>query len=223
MEIKKMKRLTELLLLSLILGLPVESFAQNNNDRQFWSGIGIEQKIVGNFSISISECFRCNNNMSDFYWHHTDIGVSYKFLPWFSLGLNCWQIYKGKEGVWKEHRRPHVNGTFSLPIKALVLSDRNRIEYRIAKDDEKTWMYRNKLELKIPIEVISIKISPYIAEEIFINFSEAEFACNRIYAGIKLKILKWAYLDTGYFWELKKGEVNDLNNHVINISLKIKM
>ena len=98
-------------------------------------------KINKDWKIKIEEEFRFGDSIGEFYYHHTDGGLSSRLKYWFYIGLNYRQIYEKKNGEWKEENRPHINGTFKWKWQEFKLENRNRFEYRIREEKKDVWRY----------------------------------------------------------------------------------
>ena len=65
---------------------------------------------------------------------------------------------------------------------------RSRLEYRI-KDSGSSFRNRNMISVDIGNGWTSLKIIPYLADEIFYDLSNNEINRNRFYIGFKIKNL----------------------------------
>ena len=98
------------------------------------------------------------------------------------------------------------------------LEDRVRMEYR-DKDDAHSYMrYRNRIRIKSPWEVTSVKINPYVAWETYYEDdsdkdSEDRWNKNRFYTGVSMKFVKQFKGGLYYMNEQNKkaGEWTDIN------------
>ena len=180
------------------------SFAFEDGDWQSWPRISIEGKLSAKWKIYLDEEFRMGDNISDLYFHRSDFGVTYKFADCFYLGLNYWHSHKEKNGQWYQEKKPHINLTFKWEMGKFKLNDRNRFENRYQQGKDKVWRYRNRLTLTPPLKFTKYNIQPYLADEIFFDFEESELNRNRIYAGIKIKLLKNLSFDGYYLLESNK-------------------
>ncbi|MFH1261490.1 MAG: DUF2490 domain-containing protein [Candidatus Micrarchaeota archaeon] len=200
----------------------VTAFAYEDGDWQFWNTESIEGNFVKNWKVKLEEEFRFGDSMGEFYYHHTDGGLTYRMMDWFYVGLNYRQIYEKKDGEWKEENRPHINGTFNWKWQEFKLENRNRFEYRIREEKKDVWRYRNKLTFAFPVKHTKLGIQPYLADEIFVDFDGGELNRNRFYAGFKTKWIKHLKTDIFYLWQTSKKDDDWIDLNVIGAKLKVE-
>lgn len=111
---------------------------------------------------------------------------------WVELGLSYRQVFtKDSRGEWRQINQPHFDITLKAQLLGLGLSNRSRLEYNDIENREDLWRYRNKVTLKFPLELTPLKLQPYIADEVFINFDKKDFNRNRLYSGLSLKVSQY--------------------------------
>lgn len=188
------------------------------SDWEYWSHYEVVGSINDNMDFKVKPELRFNNDFSNHYYTHFEIGLDWKMKDLFILSPYYRHINKKMEDEWKVECRPHLNATFKWKVYWFSFTDRNRLEYRI-KEDNKFFRYRNKLTIKIP-KFSLLKIQPYIAEEIFYDFNANTMNKNRIYAGIDFKVFRNLRAGTYYILESskKKGDLSNIN--VLGTTLK---
>ena len=191
-------------------------FAIDDGDFQYWSSANVSLDIDKDWKITFAEEFRLGDDAGRLYYHHSDLGFVYKSLAdWIDLGFNYKQVFErtNSEGEWKQENRPHLNITLKGRLFDLGLSSRSRFEYRDRENKKDLWRYRNKVTVKFPLELTSLKLQPYLAEEVFINFDEEDFNRNRLYAGLSLKLSKNIEAEVYYLRQSSEygGEWEDIN------------
>ena len=80
------------------------------------------------------------------------------------------------------------------------------MEYRI-KDSGSTFRNRNMLTLDFGNGWTSMKLVPYMADELFYNLSDKEINRNRFYLGVKVKKIS-VYKPTLYFMQQRSLKNN---------------
>ncbi|HIE05491.1 MAG TPA: DUF2490 domain-containing protein [bacterium (Candidatus Stahlbacteria)] len=191
-------------------------------DWQFWNTESIEGKLAENWKVKLEEEFRFTDGIKEFYYHHTDGSLTYRLTDWFYPGLNYRQIYEKKDGEWEEEKRPHFSGTFKWKWQDFKFKDRNRFEYRIRKEKNDVWRYRNKLSLIFPIRWTKLMIQPYLADEVFINLENAEFSRNRLYAGINLRFFSHLKTVIFYLWQTSNKDSGWIDYNIVGAKLKVE-
>lgn len=199
-------------------------FASDDGDFQYWSKAGVSFDIDKDWEFTFEEEFRFGDDAGDFYHHHSDFGFVYKnFTDWMDLGFNYRQVFeKDSKGKWRRENRPHLNVTLKGKLFGLDLSNRSRLEYRDRENKKDIWRYRNKLTVKLPLELTELKLQPYLADEVFINLDKEGYNRNRLYGGVSFKLSKNIKGDIYYLWQSSEssGGWNDIN--VIGTQLKFQ-
>ncbi len=198
MEAKKV--IVVYLIALLVLCAAPAAFAFQDGDWQFWTTDSVEKKLSDKWKATLEEELRWGDDISEFYYMHTDVGFSYKMEKWISVGVNYRQVYEKSGKKWYAEHRPHLHVTGTIRWKDLKLKNRGRLEYRIREDQEKddSWRYRNKATLSYVLPGIKQNLSPYIADEIFFAFNDKRVSRNRVYMGIAAEVIKNVYLDVYY-------------------------
>lgn len=210
------------LIISLIAGLALTTCTQKAcaNDRsgfQYWSTADIAIDINKDFKALFQEELRLGDDGGHLYYQHSDIALIYKGLPdWIDLGLNFRKVYvEDDSNTWRQENRPHLNVTLKKKLGAITFSTRNRIEYRDIEQKTGTWRYRNKFTIKFPFELTSLKLKPYIADEIFIKLNGEGYSANRVYGGVTFNILKNIKSSIYYVWQSARASPGRNDIHAI--------
>jgi len=117
--------------------------------------------------------------------HYYETVVQYQAIDWLSIAPQYRQTFvRGGPGQpYNPVYSPMLNVTFMTVFQGWDLSDRNRAQLNINKWGDTTWVYRNRVNITLPVRWTKIKIRPYIADEFF--FTEGRgFSQNRIYVGM---------------------------------------
>lgn len=217
-----MKNLPAFIFVTLLLiQLTPDVSAYDDSDWQYWNTESMEGNISEKWKVKLEEEFRFGDDAREFYYQHSDLGLSYNCCEWFRLGLNYRQVYEKKEGDWKEENRPHINGTLKWGWKDFKFTDRSRLEYRVREDKDDTLRYRNKMTIKFPFKWTKFDIQPYLADEIFIDFDQGELNRNRFYIGVDSKLMKHLKADVFYLWQSSKSGDSWVDYNVVGTKLKI--
>ena len=197
-----------IILIILVLIFPCYSLAFDDGDFQYWNTESISWKINQDWKLALEEEFRFGDDARDFYYQHSDLGLSYSgFTNWLTVGLNYRHIFEEKSGDWKEENRPHLNAEIKWKLSDFSLSNRGRLEYRNREDADNLWQYRNKFTIKLPLKLTKLEVKPYLADEIFYDFDQDTLNRNRLYAGLKFTVFKDLNTDIFYLWQ--SSETND--------------
>jgi len=198
------------------------AFAFDNGDTQYWNTESISWKINDVWAVKLEEEFRFGDNASDFFYQHSDLGLTYSgFAQWLALGLNYRGIFEESKNNWQYENRPHLNVVLKTKVNDIRISNRSRLEFRIRKSVEDKTRYRNKSTIKLPVKWSRFEWQPYIADEIFLEFESTEMTRNRLYAGFGGKLNKYLGLEFYYILETKKSSDDWKDTNVLGTKLKL--
>jgi hypothetical protein len=190
-------------------GFPGEPcFAFDDGDFQYWSSAKVSFDINKDWQCNFEQEYKFGDDAGEFYYNHSDLGFVYKsFADWIDLGFNYRLAFEraGSAGEWKQENRPHLHVTFKGTLFDLDVSDRSRFEFRDREDKEDHWRYRNKVTVKVPLELTGLKLKPYLADEVFIPLNDDNISKNRIYAGVSFKVLENMTGEIFYLWETSRS------------------
>lgn len=197
--------------------------AYDDEGFQFWTTASASIDVNKDWKAKFEEELRLGDDGGNLYYQHSDLGFTYTSLAkWIDLGLNYRQIFeKDGRGEWRQENQPHFNVTLKTQLFEFNLSNRSRLEYRDRENREDTWRYRNKVTVKFPLEMTPLKLQPYVADEIFINFDKEDFNRNRFYCGFSLKCSKHIQGEAYYLWQSSEsgGEWKDVDALGVNIKV----
>ena len=197
-------------------------YAFDDGDFQYWNSESISVKLKKNWKIELGEEFRFGDVAGNFYYQHSDLGLTYSGLfKWLDIGVNYQLVFEEKNDDWQYENRPHLNAALKYEINGFKLSDRNRFEYRNKEKSEDGWRYRNKFTIKFPLKLTHFEIQPYVADEIFIDFNEETFNKNRLYGGLNFKIFKNLKIEIYYLWQ--NNEKNDKWTDINVLGTKLRL
>ena len=199
------------------------SFAFDDGDFQYWNTEAASVKINDEWKLNIEEEFRFGDNVSDFYYQHSDVGFSYSGLAdWLDVGIHYRAVLEEKSDDWTWENRPHINATLKTKIHELKVSNRSRLEFRIFREKEDKARYRNKTTIKFPVKWTKYQWQPYVADEIFYDFENVRVTRNRLYAGVGGKLTK--EISGGFYYVLQSNRSSSggwTDTNVLGTKLKL--
>ncbi len=194
--------------------------ANNKSGFQYWSRAGFNFDLDKEWTVTFEEEFRLGDDGGNLYHHHSDIGLVYKGLAdWIDVGANFRKVYEDAGDTWQEENRPHINITLKGKLGDIAVSTRSRFEYRDREEKEDIWRYRNKVTFKLPGELTKLKLKPYLAEEVYINFNEEGYVRNRFYSGVAFNITKNVKADIYYLWQSSRASPGRDDLHALGTKL----
>jgi hypothetical protein len=178
----------------------------NLSASQFWHAEKITQSFSDKLSLTFEDDFRSESFGENNYYFHGDVSLKYKLSSAIFFNANFREVFEKKSSGWVQEHRPH--GTVSMKKKFGLISTtgRVRMEYRI-KDSGSTFRNRNMLTLDFGNGWTSMKLVPYMADELFYNLADKEINRNRFYLGVKVKKIS-VYKPTLYFMQQRSLKNN---------------
>lgn len=202
-------------------GLPERlSLAVDKSGFQYWSTAEFSLDLNEDWTATFGEEFRFGDEGGNLYYHHSDVGFVYKGLAdWIDVGANFRKVYGDTGSTWRQENRPHINVTLKGKMGDVGVSNRSRFEFRDIDKKKDIWRYRNKVTFKLPYELTELKLKPYLADEVFINFNEEEYVGNRFYSGVAFSIAKNVKADIYYLWFSARSGGEQYNIHALGTKL----
>ncbi len=179
------------------------------DDAQYWSSLGISADLHEKLDLSADVESRFGNDMGTLYRISADASLSYQMYEFLGMGLGYKQVFERDclgvpVGDWLREYRPHIEAVFSITLKNIDVSDRNMLELRINQGSPYGIRYRNKLGITSSQGWTKIDIRPFVADEIFIDVKEGEFARNRFSSGLTAAIQSHFKLKLYYLWQASR-------------------
>lgn len=211
-----------LTILVVFIGLPIMAKPSWGNDWNYWQSLTVGGMVKDRLNWTFYPEYRFKDDMSQHFYSHYDFGVAYNWKEWIDLGFNYRYVdAKGSSG-WTDEHRPHANLILKWKLDNFKLSNRCRLEYRVREAAADSWRYRNLFTVKLPLEFTKFNISPYVADEFFVDFDEGELNENRIYIGASAKFSEHINGSLYYVLQSKKPAGDWTNINVLGTKLGIK-
>jgi len=198
------------------------AFAFSDGDWQIWSDQKIEVGFDKNWKIWVEEEERFGDNVSTLFYTHTETGIWGRLTDWLSAGVNYRHIFMKVKGKWKEEYMPNVYGTIGWDLLGLKFDDRNRFEYRIRKYAKGSLRYRNRLTITAPFKWTSLKIQPYVSDEIFIDSQRQRLDQNRFASGLRFRIVEHLDADVHYMWQAIENNDKWTLANIIGLKVQVE-
>lgn len=151
-------------------------------------------------------------------------GFDYKINKY----LNLTPTYLYRRGAPQRNRKEFERRIrFDLTVgnkwKKFSIKDRSRVEYRARNNSSDSVRYRNKFTFALPVKVKNKEIfSPFVAEEIYYDFSAKQFSSNEFTTGITRQINKNASAEIFYVRrDNRSGQIRHINGVGVNLKFRI--
>jgi hypothetical protein len=205
-----------LLALAILVALctATAAHAGGEGDFDYWAKAGFLIPIKEDWRFRFDQKFSFTDEARRFDNHQQEYGVIYSGLAdWLDLGFSVKQRFVRDGDDWDRETRPLLNVTVKSTLFGCGLSNRSRVAFRSREVDDDVWAFRHKITVKSPAKFTRWEIQPYVAEEIFIQFDDADFNGNRVTGGLYIPLHDKIRLDLFYAWQLFEddGSWHDTN------------
>jgi hypothetical protein len=140
----------------------------------------------------------------------------------FVLGGGYERLQTFQSGTKSNENRLALQGTSAFrPLSRLLLSDRNRVEFRWIEGDYST-RYRNEPEALYDILIRQLHLSLYGSGEFFFDGAKGEWAREQYTGGIEWPLPHKAILQTYYLRQNSTTNPKHLNVAGLTLTLNFK-
>ena len=200
-------------------------FGYEDEGFQWWSKARASLDVTKDWKCAFEQEFRLGDDGGNLYYEHSELAFTYSGLAeWLDAGAGFRLIYeKDSSDDFKRENMPYIVVTLKGRLFDLPVSTRSRIEYRDRTAKEDVWRYRNKITVKLPVELTPLKLKPYLADEIFITLNDDNVDKNRLYLGAALPLSQSVEAEIFYMWQTSRVASGDWSDiQVLGTTLKFK-
>jgi hypothetical protein len=105
----------------------------------------------------------------------------------FRAGYRYSKKLSSTEPNWERRAVAEVTGRYPLPL-GLLLSDRNRGDFRSIRGAPFSMRYRNRLWLDRDVQLGSLVLTPFVYEELYYDTRYSAWARNRTAIGVQIPV-----------------------------------
>jgi hypothetical protein len=132
-------------------------------------------------------------------------------------------LYRGDEVVDNTRHyetRLAVGPTFSAMLKQVSFRDRNLYEYRVRSGRNDISIYRNRLQISVPVKHNGkVLFSPFLSEEVFYDLSANRYSSNELFLGVTRRLNSQTELDIAYI----RNHTSPANVNGLSLNLKVTL
>lgn len=172
------------------------SLLDEHNDKQFWSFQSLSLPIVKEkteFLIEGEE--RWGDDMTKLFYYHMQYCLKFKVCDALSIAPGFRRIW-AKISDFQASTNANIlllDVFLTKKDENFTLTNRNRIEYAFAQNNNNFWLYRFRLELMYTKPCLQ----PYISDEFFF-LNNKGIRQNRLILGFKVPISKKSFVKLEY-------------------------
>ena len=195
----------------------------SRSDTQNWNDVFFTVPLSKHVDYVMQGTLRNGRNLSRPVDERLGIGFAFKFGKYLTVTPNY--LYIGMqpfEGRRVFENRLSVPATVRVPLGRFVFSDRNLFERRFRRPGINSTRYRNRFQVEHPIGPPKQKISIFVSDEVFYDWSFNAWVRNRAAVGMSKVVNKHFTFDLYYLRQNDSHSVpGDL--HVIGSTWRFKL
>jgi hypothetical protein len=151
------------------------------------------------------------------------VGFTFRFGKYLTVAPNYLHIgmqpFEGRR-IWENRLTLPVTVRFN--VEKFRLSDRNQIERRMRNSGLKANRYRNRFQVEHPVGADKMKLTLFVADEIFYDWFVKRWVRNRFSAGVS-KVFNKHYTQDIYYLRQNDGVSIPGDLHVIGATIRIRL
>ena len=195
----------------------------SQTDNQIWTDVQLAVPVTSTIDFNMLGTLRVGRDFSHPVDERVGVGFTFRFGKYVTVAPNYLHI--GTQPF--ENRRGWENRlTFPITLRFTAgefrLSDRNQLERRFRSNGTRSTRYRNRFQVDHPIGADKLKLSLFVADEVFYDWSVDRWVRNRFSAGAS-KVFNKHFTQDFYYLRQNDGisVPGDLN--VIGTTLRFRL
>lgn len=192
-------------------------------DTQNWNDVFLSVPMTKRVDFIMQGTIRNGRDITRRVDERLGIGFSFKFGKYLTVIPNYLYIgmqpFQGRSGF---EQRLSLPATIRFTVGKFTLADRNTLERRFRRPGINSTRYRNRLQIDHPIGPAKHKLSLFVSDEAFYDWSFNAWVRNRASIGVT-KVLNKHF--TGDLYYMRQNDARSFPGdlHVIGTSLRIKL
>lgn len=206
-----------------LLSTAVKAQLVDRSDTQQWTDVQFVVPLSKSIDFNFAGTLRLGRDLERPVDERIGFGWTFKFGNHLSMSPNYQYIgmqpFRGRR-VWENRLSLPINVRFDLG--KFRLTDRNLFERRIRHPGINATRYRNRIQVEHPIGPSKMKLSVFVSEEVFYDWSFNAWVRNRAAIGVT-KVFNKAW--TQDFYYLRQNDSHSIPGdlHVIGTTLRFRL
>lgn len=194
----------------------------SDSEVQSWTDVQLSVPLSKTVDFVLLGTLRIGRNLHRPVDERLGVAFSFKAGKYLTFAPSYLHIttqpIKGRRGF---ESRLSFPATIKFPIERFTVSDRNLFERRFRHPGGESTRYRNKLQVDHPIGPRKAKLSLFVADEVFYDWSFNAWVRNRFSVGLSKVFNKHVTTD---FYYLRQNDGHSVPGdiHVIGTTWKLK-
>jgi Protein of unknown function (DUF2490) len=193
------------------------------SDNQQWTDVQLAAPVTSTVDFNILGVLRIGRDFSHPVDERIGAGFTVRFGKYVTVAPNYLHIgmqpFRGRK-VWEN--RLSLPVTFRFSLDKFRLSDRNLIERRLRNSGAKSTRYRNRFQVEHPIGPDKLKLSLFLADEVFYDWSVDRWVRNRFTIGGS-KVFNAHFTQDFYYLRQNDGVSLPGDLNVIGTTLRFRL
>ena len=168
----------------MLLGGRASAQLPPQNDNQQWTDVQLAVPVTSKIDFNLLGTLRLGRDISHPVDERIGAGFSFRAGQYLTVSPNYLHIgmqpFRGRR-IWENRLSLPITVRFNL--EKFRLSDRNLFERRMRNSGVKATRYRNRFQVEHPIGPDRLKLSLFVADEVFYDWSINRWVRNRFSAG----------------------------------------
>ena len=199
------------------------SAQSDRTDNQQWTDVQLAVPVTSTIDFNILGTLRFGRDITHAVDERVGVGFTFRIGKYVTVAPN----FLGLGTQPFENRRGWENRlTFPVTLRfnagQFRLSDRNQFERRFRSNGVKSTRYRNRFQVEHPIGSDKLKLSLFVADEVFCDWSVDRWVRNRFSIGAS-KVFNKHFTQDFYYLRQNDGVSIPGDLNVIGITLRFKL
>jgi Protein of unknown function (DUF2490). len=206
-----------------LLSVSAKAQLPSRSDTQQWTDVQFAVPLSKTIDFNFGGTLRLGRDWERPVDERIGFGWTFRFGNHLSTSPNYQYIgmqpFQGRR-VWENRLSLPINVRFDLG--KFRLTDRNLFERRIRHPGINATRYRNRIQVEHPIGPAKIKLSVYVSEEVFYDWSFNAWVRNRAAVGVT-KVFNKAWTQDFYYLRQNDSHSVPGDLHVIGTAIRFKL
>ena len=224
--LKNLRQLWPSLSLVFLLTLATPASSQtaiDQTDTQQWNDVFIDVPITKQVDFNVLGTLRIGRDISHTVDERFGVGATFRIGQHVTLVPAYLHIETQPfEGIRLHEERLNLAAILRYEANQFRFSDRNLLERRFRRPGINSTRYRNRFQVEHPVGPDKMKLSVFVSEEVFYDWSVDDWVRNRVAAGIIKPLNKNLTLEL-YYLRQNDGRALPGDVHVIGTTWRIKL